>query len=564
MKKAQERPSQGSASGNLTEPERIDGHLLRHLAKAGLAWLSVNQQTVNALNVFPVPDGDTGTNMLLTMQAACQEMGETREPNVGKVAHTLAHGALMGARGNSGVILSQLWRGLSRSLDQIPAADSAALARAFAAARDTAYQGVVRPVEGTILTVATEVAREAQAAADAGASPVALLERIVAAADQAVLNTPNLLPVLREAGVVDSGGKGLFFILEGMLRFAKDQPLDTPMITVQPLSALNLRTAEEAAEEGQDFEVVIDFHPGEPLNLESFYARLQEMGTSIQLGQGDEFYRLHIHVPTEKRYEPIDYVMGIGSVSKIAVENLQAQMANRSQGDGGDEALRLASVTPGQLAAIAVAPGPGIARVFASLGVAAIVSGGQTMNPSTQEILNAFESLPTDRILILPNNKNIQLAAEQARELTVKQVRVIPARTIPQGIASMLSFASDGDLDTVAQAMTQALSLVESGEITLATRSVELNGVRVNEGQVIGLHNGTLVVSGDSIEAALLALLEHMHAGEHELVTLYYGSDLTAAQVNPIADRVRERFTSQEVELHDGGQPHYPFILSVE
>jgi len=564
MKKAQERPSQGSVSGKLAEPERIDGHLLRHLAKAGLAWLSVNQQTVNALNVFPVPDGDTGTNMLLTMQAACQELGETREPNVGKVTRTLAHGALMGARGNSGVILSQLWRGLSRSLDQIPAADSAALARAFAAGRDTAYQGVVRPVEGTILTVATEVAREAQAAADAGASPVALLERIVAAADQAVQNTPNLLPVLREAGVVDSGGKGLFFILEGMLRFAKGQPLDTPMITVQPLSAIALRTAEEAAEEGQDFEVVIDFHPGEPLNLESFYARLQEMGTSIQLGQGDEFYRLHIHVPTEKRYEPIDYVMGIGSVSKIAVENLQAQLADRSEGARGSEPLRFASVTPGQLAAIAVAPGPGLARVFASLGVAAIVSGGQTMNPSTQEILNAFESLPTDRILILPNNKNIQLAAEQARELTVKQVRVISARTIPQGIASMLSFASDGDLDTVAQAMTQALSLVESGEITLATRSVELNGVRVNEGQVIGLHNGTLVVSGDSFETALLALLEHMRAGEHELITLYYGSDLTVAQVNPIADRVRQRFTSQEVELHDGGQPHYPFILSVE
>ena len=564
MMTARKRPSQGSASGTPPEPETIDGHLLRHLAKASLAWLGVNQQLVNALNVFPVPDGDTGTNMLLTMQAACQEMGETREANAGKVAHTLAHGALMGARGNSGVILSQLWRGLSRSLDQLAEVDSPALARALAAARDMAYQGVVRPVEGTILTVATDVAREAQAAADAGAKPVALLERVVAAADESVLRTPELLPVLREAGVVDSGGKGLFFILEGMLRFAKGQALDQPTITVQPLSALNLRQVEESVEAGQDFEVVIDFRPGEPLNLDRFYARLQEMGTSIQVGQGDEFYRLHIHVPTDKRYEPIDYVMSLGSVTKIAVENLQVQLAERSQEAAGREALRLAPVVPGQLAAVAVAPGPGIARVFASLGVAAVIAGGQTMNPSTQEILNAFENLPTDRVLILPNNKNIQLAADQARELTVKQVRVIPSRTIPQGIASMLAFASDGDLEAVTQAMTQALNAVESGEITLATRNVELDGVHVSEGQVIGLHNGTLVVSGDSIETALLELLEHMHAAQHELITLYYGSDLSGTQANQITDQVRKRYTSVEVELHEGGQPHYPFILSVE
>jgi len=564
MMTARKRPSQGSASGTPPEPETIDGHLLRHLAKASLAWLGVNQQLVNALNVFPVPDGDTGTNMLLTMQAACQEMGETREANAGKVAHTLAHGALMGARGNSGVILSQLWRGLSRSLDQLAEVDSPALARALAAARDMAYQGVVRPVEGTILTVATDVAREAQAAADAGAKPVALLERVVAAADESVLRTPELLPVLREAGVVDSGGKGLFFILEGMLRFAKGQALDQPTITVQPLSALNLRQVEESVEAGQDFEVVIDFRPGEPLNLDSFYARLQEMGTSIQVGQGDEFYRLHIHVPTDKRYEPIDYVMSLGSVTKIAVENLQVQLAERSQEAAGREALRLATVVPGQLAAVAVAPGPGIARVFASLGVAAVIAGGQTMNPSTQEILNAFENLPTDRVLILPNNKNIQLAADQARELTVKQVRVIPSRTIPQGIASMLAFASDGDLEAVTQAMTQALNAVESGEITLATRNVELDGVHVSEGQVIGLHNGTLVVSGDSIETALLELLEHMHAAQHELITLYYGSDLSGTQANQITDQVRKRYTAVEVELHEGGQPHYPFILSVE
>ncbi len=284
----------------------IDGQDLRRLAEAGLTWLRTNQQTVNLLNVFPVPDGDTGTNMSLTMQSACDEIADIGELSISRVAKAIAHGALMGARGNSGVILSQLWRGFARALDDHATMDAAMMAAALAEARDTAYKGVVQPVEGTILTVAKDNALAAREAVEGGAwSTLQLLERVVDAADESVRRTPDLLPVLKEAGVVDSGGKGLFFMLEGMLRFACGQPLDKPGATVQPLSSVAMQEARDAVEPGQDWEIVVDFHPSEELNLKAFYRRLEEMGTSIQVGEGDGMYRLHIHVPDEAQYRPV-------------------------------------------------------------------------------------------------------------------------------------------------------------------------------------------------------------------------------------------------------------------
>jgi DAK2 domain fusion protein YloV len=550
-------------AGSLYELREVDGILLKFLAHAGLSWLGANQQTVNALNVFPVPDGDTGTNMVLTMQAACRELENVQERNVGKVAHALAQGALMGARGNSGVILSQLWRGFSRSLDQRPAMNSSDIVLAFKAARDTAYQGVVRPVEGTILTVATDVAQAAVQAHARDASPFQILEQAVAAADQSVGRTPELLYVLREAGVVDSGGKGLFFILEGMLRALLGQSLEHPGTTVQPLSAIQIRGAEQHAEPGQDYEVVVDFRPDHPLNLASFYNDLQQMGTSIQVGEGEDLYRMHIHVPTEKRYRPVDYIMKLGSVSKVSIENLQEQGSSLS-GRPSPDSYRLATVQAGQLAAVVVAPGIGLARVFASLGAAAIVPGGQTMNPSTQEILTAFENLPTDQVIILPNNKNVQMAAQQAKDITEKRVVIVPSSSVPEGIAAMLAFSADGNLETIAQAMIQALPNVRSGEVTVATRKVDLNGLHVSEGQMIGLLNGELVVSGDTLEETLLRLLEHGQAQSCELIALYWGGDLTAPEAKSIEEQIRIKYPAQEIELIEGGQPHYPFLLSLE
>ena len=310
----------------LASSNKLDGQGLRELIEAGLTWLRTNQQLVNSLNVFPVPDGDTGTNMLLTMQAAYNEINKSGETNVGKMAHAIAQGALMGARGNSGVILSQIWRGFARGLDSQETMDAASLVRALSEARTTAYKGVVRPVEGTILTVTKDISIATEKKLAETSDLMAIFETIVEEADASVKRTPDLLPILKQAGVVDSGGKGLFFIWEGILRYLKGQSLETSTAVVQPLAAMQMENTMEAVEPGQDYEVVVDFRPSAPLDLEKFYAGLSEIGTSIQVGEGDGMYRMHIHVPTEKRYEPIDYTMTLGTITKVAMENLLAQM----------------------------------------------------------------------------------------------------------------------------------------------------------------------------------------------------------------------------------------------
>jgi DAK2 domain fusion protein YloV len=477
--------------------------------------------------------------------------------------HAVAHGALMGARGNSGVILSQIWRGLARGSDEIEVLDGPSLVRAFAEARDTAYKGVVRPVEGTILTVAKDVASAAENILGETEDPIRILDHVISEADESVERTPDLLDVLKKAGVVDAGGKGLFFILEGMLRYINGQPLDTPLFTVQPLSEMVLEDTLETIEPGQEFEVVVDFRPHTPLNLDTFYSDLEEIGTSIQVGEGEGLYRMHIHLLTEKLYEPIEYTRTLGTVIKASIENLVDQMdeieskARRSKVD-------ISPIEKDQIAVISVSPGYGISLVFASLGVAGIVEGGQTMNPSTEDIMNAFENLPTNKIVILPNNKNIIMAAKSAAELTVKNVAVIPSRTIPQGLAAMLRLIPDGDFDQVVEEMNQALEEVHSGQITTAIRNVEIDGVEVQEGQIIALLDGKLVCSAHSLEKASLDLLDKAEADQYELVTLFFGADIAKQDANQIADTIQAAYPNLEVELQDGGQPHYQFILSIE
>jgi uncharacterized protein len=540
----------------------IDGQVLKKLTEAALTWLRTNQQTVNALNVFPVPDGDTGTNMVLTLQAAYDEIADSTESNVGRMAHAIAHGSLMGARGNSGVILSQLWRGFARALDHNDILDAEGLVRALSTGRDTAYKGVVRPVEGTILTVAKDVARASEEALQITTDPFLILERVVQAADLSVAHTPELLPVLKEAGVVDSGGKGLFYIFEGMLRYINGQPLDAATTTVQPLSAMKLMETMVSVEEGQDFEVVVDFRPKEPLTLERFYNDLEQIGTSIQVGEGEGIYRLHIHVPTEKRYEPIEYTMSLGTITKVTMENLLDQI-DLLEGKENDK-ISFTPVEPGQIAVVAVAPGKGIAKVFASLGAAAVVEGGQSMNPSTQEILQAFENLPTDKIIILPNNKNVILTAEATSHLTVKNLAVVPSRTIPQGLSAMLRLIPNGELDAVVEDMNAALHDVVTGEITTATRSVEIDGVDVKEGQIIALLNGKLVLATTNNKDACLGLLEKADVENHELITLFHGNGIGQEEVKEIVEAIQMSYPNQEIELQEGGQPHYQFIISIE
>ena len=545
------------------QSKSFDGLMLKKLVEAGLTWLRTNHQVVNALNVFPVPDGDTGTNMLLTMTSAYNEISSQGYQSASQMAAGVAQGALMGARGNSGVILSQLWRGFSRAMHGKDVIDAATLAAAFAEARDTAYKGVVRPVEGTILTVSKDIATAAALALQDTDDVVEVLRRSVAAADKSVQSTPDLLPILKQAGVVDSGGKGLFFILEGMLRFIDGESLELALVSVQPLSSMNLENALEDVEVGQDWEVVVDFRPNSDFELHKFYSQLETMGQSIQVGEGEGMYRMHIHTMLEKRYEPIDYILGIGTITKVAMENLLAQMDEIGDKARGSK-LELTAIEPGQIAVVTVSPGTGLSRIFASLGVAAVVGGGQTMNPSTKDLLDSFEKLPTDRIIILPNNKNIVLAANQAKEVTVKKVRVVASRNVPQGLAAMLHLNPDGDLDAVAEKMTKAMDNVIAGEVTVATRSVEIDDVTVKEGQVIALLNGKLAVSSDSLEKACLELFEKAGAEKYELITMFYGEDMKHTEANRIADMIREKYPNQEIEVQEGGQPHYQFIFSIE
>ncbi|MCH7481182.1 MAG: DAK2 domain-containing protein, partial [Chloroflexi bacterium] len=461
-------------------------------------------------------------------------------------------------------ILSQLWRRFARALSKDEELTAEGLGSAFAEARDTAYKGVVKPVEGTILTVAKDVATATKSALEETQSTVDILEVAVSAAEKSVEHTPELLPILKEAGVVDSGGMGFFMLLEGMLRWIYGLPLDTaPAMTVQPLSLLDLETSLEAMEAGQDFEIVVDFKPFGQLDLEKYYAALEEMGTSIQVGEGDGIYRMHIHVPTQKRYEPIDYTMTMGTVTNVAIENLMAQMA-AIEGDAISHLPDLAEVKPDQIAVIAVAPGPGIARVFASLGVAALIEGGQTMNPSTQQILAAFEDLPTNKIVILPNNKNIVMAAEAAAEVSVKSVHVIKSRTVPQGLAAMLRLLPNGEMDKVVKSMNAALSEVETAEITTATRDVQIDGVDVKTGQIIALHNGELIISRDDLQSVCMEFLEKIGTEEYDLLTLFYGAKIQKSQVDEIVAGIQAAYPDLEVEVHDGGQHHYQFIFSIE
>jgi len=541
----------------------IDGDQYKKLMMAGLTWLRTNQESVNALNVFPVPDGDTGTNMVLTLQAAYDEISNSSEKNVGPLAEKLAHGALMGARGNSGVILSQIWRGFSKGIGESEILDGKSLVEGLLQARDTAYKGVVRPVEGTILTVCKDMALAGEKAIQESEDPYFLLNKVTEAAQVSVDYTPELLDVLKEAGVVDAGGKGLLHIFEGMLRYINDEPLDIEPVRVQPLSVVGKQEAVSSAEPGQDYEVIVDFQPHKPLILEDYYQDLEEIGTSIQVGEGDGIYRMHIHVPTEKRYEPIDYTMTIGTITKVHIENLMIQM-DSSAGQEKEEPIKLTKVSQGDVALVTISPGLGFSRIFASLGAAAIVEGGQTMNPSTQEILAAFEDLPTDQVIILPNNKNILMAAKSAAELSVKSVEVIPTVTVPQGLAAMLRLIPGQELSQVTAEMQSAVDEIESGEITTAVREVEIDGIKVKEGEIISLHNGKLVGSNKSLKEGCITFLETAKANDFELITMFYGQNISQEDAESMAEFIQEEYPDQIIELQYGGQPHYQFILSIE
>jgi DAK2 domain fusion protein YloV len=553
--KAQEdRPLRKHETGNPIWT--CDGQGLKRLLKAGTAWLDRHMDAINSLNVFPVPDGDTGTNMLLTMQAALQEIANSPERSVSAIAHTAAHGALMGARGNSGVILSQILRGVARSIDGKDEFNASDFASAMKEGTATAYKGVIKPVEGTILTVVREAAEAAVTAVAEEEDLRLVLEQVVNEAKESVAKTPSLLPVLAEAGVVDAGGQGLFIIMEGMLRYIRGETVEVDFAME---TAVDLHVPSED-EYGYDVQFIIQ---GQDLNLEQIRDTIAAMGESTLVVGDSTTIKVHIH--TEEPGTPLNYGASMGSLSKIIVENMQEQYQEFILSQA--QASAPPSVTSEEvcnIATVVVAQGPGLVRVFESLGASAVVPGGQTMNPSTEELLKAAEGIQTDQVIILPNNSNIILAAQQAQKLSEKNIRIVPTRTIPQGISALLAFNYQADLDANARAMEQAAGEVQTGEITIATRSVQLNGVDVKEGEAIGLLNDNLVASDRSPEQVIEEVLRQMKAEEYEIITIYYGGSVTQKQAEALATQISQDYPEQEVELVNGGQPHYIYILSAE
>lgn len=544
---------------------RCNGRQLRKLAQAALLWLEQNHQHVNALNVFPVPDGDTGTNMLLTMRSAYGRIQDSDESHVGKVAEKLSHGALMGARGNSGVILSQIWRGLAKGLAGKETFDAVTLARALQQAADTAYGGVMKPVEGTILTVVRDGANEAIDAAEKSQDLRFMLERVLERMQQSLERTPELLPVLKQAGVVDSGGQGLVYILAGMLKYVHGemQNLDAATVampTAVPAQALAVPDSGEI-ENPYDVQFIL---MGKNLNVTEVRQRIDAMGDSTVVVGDETTIKVHIHV--QDPGEPLSYGISLGKITDVVVENMQMQMEEivGHSAEPTEEAAPAILVEPGQIGVVSVAAGGGLANIFRSLGAAYVVNGGQTNNPSTEEIFQAIQDVPTDKVIILPNNKNIILAAEAARDLSPKQVVVIPTRTAPQGFSAMLSLDPDGDLQDTAVAMQSASDQVVTGEITRATRTVTLDDVEVNEGEYIGLVNGRLCASGIELPQVLTAVLAKMEMDEREIVSVYYGADVSAAEASDVEARIGDSYPDVEVELLKGGQAHYYYILGAE
>lgn len=531
------------------------GQSLKLALLAARQWLEKHAAAVNALNVFPVPDGDTGTNMLLTMNAALAEIERSPDDSVSAIGHAVAHGALMGARGNSGVILSQIFRGFARSLDGQATLSAHGFAQAAQEACDTAYQGVVKPVEGTILTVAREAARAAREAAERTDDVTEVLAQVVETAKLTNALTPELLPVLKEAGVVDAGGQGLVYILEGTLRYIRGESVDADR---EMDAVVDLKSPLGAGEVGYGYDVQF-LIKGDMLNVDEIRNTIDAMGESTLVVGDSHLVKVHVHVHDPG--VPISYGVSQGAIADVIVENMEEQYKEFVMGQAKPS---IATEELTDIATVCVVPGEGLRRVFESLGASAIIYGGQTMNPSTQELLTAVESVDAATVLMLPNNSNIILAANQARDLSNKHVVVVPTKTIPQGISAMLAFNYQADVETNAERMSQAAGEIQTIEVTQAVRSTQINGIDVTQGDIIGLLNDRLVAAGQDYTSVVLDVLSQASTEEYEIATIYFGQDATPEEANTLADHIVQKYPDLEVEVHQGGQAHYRHILSLE
>ncbi len=537
------------------------GQEFRDMFAAGSSWLEKSVPDINAINVFPVPDGDTGTNMFLTMRAVIEEADRISDHSISAISKAMAQGALMGARGNSGVILSQFFRGLAKGFDGKESINGSDWAIALSEASRAAYKGLSQPVEGTMLTVIRDASKAAEEAARAKPNDITFVtEAAVEAAKDSVARTPFLLPVLLEAGVVDAGGQGIYVLLEGALRYlegkVEEMKYRRPQLVTADLPA-TAKTVQLAAEPEEAYGYCTNFLlEGHKLNPDKIRKKLEGKGQSIVVVGDEVTVRVHIHT-----YDPgsiIRYATSIGTLHQLQIQNMDDQHVGFLEMQKG-RGPQL------DIGVVAVAAGRGMREVFKSLGAAAIVPGGQTMNPSVQEILQTVELVPSQKIILLPNNKNIILAASQVHSLTSKEVTVVPTRTMPQGIAAIIAFNYEGGLEENVRAMEEVIATVKTVEITKAARSTQIKGLKVKKGQAIAIiDDENLVAAGDNMTEVLFQAIDKAGIKSAEVVTLYYGANVEAPQAEQVTQEIRKKYPEKQVEMVSGGQPHYYYIVSLE
>lgn len=559
--------------------EKITETEFRKMILTSSDRLNKNAEFINSLNVFPVPDGDTGTNMSLSFASGSKYVSESTSANVGDLAQALAKGLLMGARGNSGVILSQVFRGFAKSVSNKKELTPQDLAQALQGGVETAYKAVMKPQEGTILTVARKSAEAAKKAAKDGGDIVAVMKDTYEAAEAALKTTPDLLPVLKEVGVVDSGGQGLTFVYQGFYDALSGNVRDDEVHKPSPVEMDEMVSAEhhksaqgklntEDIKYGYCTEIMVRLGAGrlveKKFDYDEFRGYLAEIGDSLLVIADDEVVKVHVH--TEHPGMVLSYGQKFGSLIKVKVDNMRLQHETILEKDEEEEREEEISENEisGDYGIIAIASGEGVAEIFKNLGATYVLSGGQTMNPSTQDIVDAIAKTKKDKVIILPNNKNIFLAADQAAEVCDVDAVVVPSKTIAQGMAAMLGFSKDADLEENKEAMTDELDTVISGQVTIAVRDTTIEGREIKKDDYMGIVDGNIVVTNPDRKEAAIEMVKAMLDEDSEVVTIIYGEDGNKEEAEAIETAVSELDEDLEIEIHEGNQPVYPYLISVE
>ena len=556
---------------------KVDSALLSRMFLAGAGKLESQKEYINELNVFPVPDGDTGTNMTMTIMSAAGEVAALEDVNMKSVSKAISSGSLRGARGNSGVILSQLLRGFSRTIAEHEELDVKTASHAFSKAVETAYKAVMKPKEGTILTVAREAAEEAVAAASDTDDFEEFSRRILDKAKEALDNTPNQLPVLKEAGVVDSGGTGLFMVLSGAYDCLMGKEVSyeaaAPVKGAAPIKISAETEAEIKFGYCTEFIIVLN-QPLKDAQIDEFKEFLNGIGDSIVFVPDDEIIKVHVH--TNNPGTVLQKALSHGSLSRIKIDNMREEHQERLFKDSmklaeeqkKKEEAKKAEQKPIELKQygfVSVSIGEGVNQIFRDLGVDEVIAGGQTMNPSTDDILQAVERIPAKTVYILPNNKNIILAANQVIDLIEdKEVIIIPSKSIPQGITALINFIPEDSPAENAQHMTEGIGMVKTGELTYAVRNTSIDGTEIREGDYMAIDDNGISSVGPEMNAVIDGMFDAMVDEDSEIITLYYGEEVSEEEAQHVAERVEERYPDCEVEVYNGGQPIYYYVVSVE